>query len=109
VELCIDGRITISSLSALNIGGSRRAQTSAIKEMVDRAMKGICLDQRAGNHVQGPQWDRRGHNELDTHQFGLARCAFAIWRHQRKSRSRAISTTWSPDKTELTNGGCGEV
>jgi hypothetical protein len=28
---------------------------------------------------------------------------------QRKSRSRASSTMCSPDKTELTNGGCGEV
>ena len=28
---------------------------------------------------------------------------------QRKSRSRASSTRCSPDKTALTNGGCGEV
>jgi hypothetical protein len=41
---------------------------------------------------------------------GLSAAAFAIRRRrQRKSRSRASSTTWPPDKTELTNGGCGEV
>jgi hypothetical protein len=28
---------------------------------------------------------------------------------QRKSRSRASSATISPDKTALTNGGCGAV
>jgi hypothetical protein len=28
---------------------------------------------------------------------------------QGKSRSRASSTMCSPDKTELTKGGCGEV
>jgi hypothetical protein len=31
--------VTISSLSALNIGGSRRAEISEIKEMLDRAMQ----------------------------------------------------------------------
>jgi hypothetical protein len=31
--------ITISSLSALNIGGSKRSEATEIKEMIDRALQ----------------------------------------------------------------------
>ncbi|HZR88401.1 MAG TPA: hypothetical protein VFB02_16455 [Bradyrhizobium sp.] len=37
--------ITISSLSALNIGGSKRAELTEIKEMVDRAMQVLVSSQ----------------------------------------------------------------
>jgi hypothetical protein len=37
--------ISISSLSVLNIGGSKRAELTEIKEMIDRAMQVVVSSQ----------------------------------------------------------------
>jgi hypothetical protein len=56
--------VTISSLSALNIGGSRRAEATEIAEMVNRALQvlasshatSIPIKDRSGNTAGTMSW-----------------------------------------------------
>lgn len=56
--------VTISNLSALNIGGTRRAEAIEIQEMIDRALQvmvsshqtSISFKDRAGNAAGTISW-----------------------------------------------------
>jgi hypothetical protein len=52
--------ITISSLSALNIGGTKRSELTEIKEMVDRAMQTLVSTQATSVSFKDRQGNSAG-------------------------------------------------
>jgi hypothetical protein len=52
--------ITISSLSALNIAGSKRSELTEIKEMVDRAMQTLVSTQATSVSFKDRQGNSAG-------------------------------------------------